>query len=66
MRCGIAVVDLEAGRCVAYLEFKTGIEEIFDVQLLSNTKSALVSGPFPEDDDRPPIWIIPRDERPAP
>ena len=34
LKCGVAVVDLRAGRVVALLEFQTAVEEIFDVQLL--------------------------------
>ena len=32
LKCGIAVVDLRAGRSVASFEFAEGVEEIFDVQ----------------------------------
>jgi uncharacterized protein (TIGR03032 family) len=34
LKCGVAVVDLRSGRPVAFLEFHTAVEEIFDVQLL--------------------------------
>jgi uncharacterized protein (TIGR03032 family) len=34
LKCGVAVVDLVAGRICAMLEFQTAVEEIFDVQLL--------------------------------
>jgi uncharacterized protein (TIGR03032 family) len=34
LKCGIAVVDLRTGQVVAFLEFLTAVEEIFDVQLL--------------------------------
>jgi hypothetical protein len=30
----VAVVDLRSGRVIAFLEFQTAVEEIFDVQLL--------------------------------
>jgi uncharacterized protein (TIGR03032 family) len=34
LSCGIAAVDLRDGQLVAWLEFQTAVEEIFDVQLL--------------------------------
>jgi uncharacterized protein (TIGR03032 family) len=34
MKCGVAVVDWRSGQAIAFLEFQTAVEEIFDVQLL--------------------------------
>lgn len=34
LKCGVAVVDLRRGQVIAFLEFQTAVEEIFDVQLL--------------------------------
>jgi Domain of unknown function (DUF4915) len=34
LKCGVAVVDLRSGQMIAFLEFQTAVEEIFDVQLL--------------------------------
>jgi uncharacterized protein (TIGR03032 family) len=34
LKCGVAVVDLISGKCIADLEFQSAVEEIFDVQLL--------------------------------
>jgi uncharacterized protein (TIGR03032 family) len=34
LKCGVAVVDVRSGRVIAFLEFQTAVEEIFDVQLL--------------------------------
>jgi uncharacterized protein (TIGR03032 family) len=34
LKCGVAVVDLRSGGAVAFLEFQTAVEEIFDVQVL--------------------------------
>src|SRR5262245_60974988 len=34
LKCGVGVVDLTSGRLVAHLEFMTGVEEIFDVQVV--------------------------------
>ena len=34
LKCGVAAVDLRSGNVIAFLEFQTAVEEIFDVQLL--------------------------------
>jgi uncharacterized protein (TIGR03032 family) len=58
LKCGVAIVDLASGRQVALLEFQSGIEEIFDVQLLPGVRSPLISGPNPHVDGRA-MWIVP-------
>ena len=59
LKCGIAVVDLRTGRLAARLEFVSGVEEIFDVQLLPGVRSPALSGPYPALDGTPPIWTVP-------
>jgi uncharacterized protein (TIGR03032 family) len=44
LKCGVAVVDLRAGRVVAFLEFQTAVEEIFDVQVLPGLRFPDVVG----------------------
>ena len=44
MKCGIAVVDLRSGRVIAFLEFQTAVEEIFDVQVLAGNRFPEVLG----------------------
>ena len=44
LKCGIAVVDLHSGQVVAFLEFQTAVEEIFDVQLLPGHRFPEVIG----------------------
>lgn len=34
LKCGVAAVDLRCGQVIAFLEFQTAVEEVFDVQLL--------------------------------
>jgi uncharacterized protein (TIGR03032 family) len=57
LKCGVAVIDLDAGAPIGLLEFHSGIEEIFDVQLLPGVRSATLSGPYPDVDGQPPIWL---------
>jgi uncharacterized protein (TIGR03032 family) len=44
LKCGVAVVDLRGGQAIAFLEFQTAVEEIFDVQLLSGLRFPEVIG----------------------
>jgi uncharacterized protein (TIGR03032 family) len=62
LKCGVGVVDLTSGRLVAHFEFVTGVEEIFDVQVVSARCPAL-SGPYAGLDGAAPIWTVPQ---PAP
>jgi uncharacterized protein (TIGR03032 family) len=59
LKCGVAIVDIHSGETIGLLEFHTGVDEIFDVQLLAGARSPAVRGPFPEIDDQPPIWLAP-------
>ena len=34
LKCGIWMIDITDGRTVAFLEFQSGVEEIFDVRVL--------------------------------
>ena len=44
LKCGVAVVDLAAGRVCGMLEFRSAVEEIFDVQLLGGFRFPEVMG----------------------
>jgi uncharacterized protein (TIGR03032 family) len=59
LRCGLWVVDLRTGAIMAHLEFCTGVEEIFDVQVLPGIVFPYVSGPWAERDTGQPLWTIP-------
>jgi uncharacterized protein (TIGR03032 family) len=59
LRCGLWVVDLRTGAVAAHLEFLTGVEEIFDVQVLPGIVFPYVSGPWAEQDTGQPLWTIP-------
>jgi uncharacterized protein (TIGR03032 family) len=59
LRCGLWVIDLRTGTIAAYLEFCTGVEEIFDVQLLPGIVSPYLSGPAAEKDVGEPLWTVP-------
>ncbi len=44
LKCGVAVVHLRSGQVIAFLEFQTAVEEIFDVQLLPELRFPEVIG----------------------
>lgn len=44
LKCGVAIVDLHRGAVVGLLEFQTGIEEIFDVQLVAGLRFPEIIG----------------------
>ena len=64
LKCGVGVVDLGTGRLVAHLEFVTGVEEIFDVQVVTGASCPVLSGPYPTLDGAAPIWVAPEAARP--
>ncbi len=60
LKCGVGVLDLRSGRLAAGLEFRSGVTEIFAVEVLPGVRCPVVSGPHPEHDGRKPIWLCPR------
>jgi uncharacterized protein (TIGR03032 family) len=59
LRCGLWVVNLKTGTIAAHLEFCTGVEEVFDVQVLPEIVSPFVSGPAADKDTGQPLWTVP-------
>lgn len=47
--CGVAIVDLRQGNLVGYLRFESGVQEIFAVRVMVNTRNPDV---VPVNDDR--------------
>ncbi len=59
LKCGVWVVDCRRGRPVVFLEFQSGVEEIFDVQVLPGIRKPVVEGPFAAEDGTATIWTVP-------
>lgn len=59
LRCGLWVIDLRTGTIAGHLEFATGVEEIFDVQVLPGIVFPYVSGPSAVEDTGQPLWTVP-------
>jgi tetratricopeptide (TPR) repeat protein len=60
LRCGVAVIDMRRGKAVAYIEFKSGVEEIFAVEVVPHARCPFISGPTPTDDDTAAVWMVPQ------
>ena len=58
LKCGVAVVDLQARQMISFLEFKSGVDEIFDVQTAAFNR-AMISGPYAVTDGANQIWSLP-------
>jgi uncharacterized protein (TIGR03032 family) len=59
LQCGLWVVDLRTGAIAGHLAFVTGVDEIFDVQVLPGITFPYVSGPGAERDTGQPMWTVP-------
>jgi uncharacterized protein (TIGR03032 family) len=59
LKCGLVVVDLQAGKIVAQLIFHKGVDELFDIQLLPGLISPHISGPSADQDTGHPLWTVP-------
>ena len=44
LKCGVAVVDLRTGGVIAWVDFETAVEEVFDVQVLAGLRFPEVLG----------------------
>jgi uncharacterized protein (TIGR03032 family) len=59
LKSGCAVVDLQSGQLVANFDFVSGIDELFDVQILPGITAPFVSGPFADRGTGSPVWAVP-------
>jgi uncharacterized protein (TIGR03032 family) len=57
LECGVSIVDLRSGQRIGHLTFESGVEEIFDVQLIRDTRFPAINGPSAEADGQKPIWL---------
>lgn len=59
LKCGVGVIDLNTGNTVATFEFESGIEEIFDVQVVPDSRSVALGGERPDAGQEEEIWVVP-------
>ncbi|HJZ94546.1 MAG TPA: TIGR03032 family protein [Gemmataceae bacterium] len=62
--CGLGVIDLRSGQTVATFVQHSGVEEIFDVQVVP-VRCLALSGPDPEADQTPVVWSVPPEVPPT-
>jgi uncharacterized protein (TIGR03032 family) len=55
LRCGVGVVELSTGRTLATLQFDNAVEEIFDVQVVADTRCAT----FGSSAEGQESWLLP-------
>ena len=60
LRCGLAIVHLKSRQTIATLEFKSGVEEVFDVQVVPGSRCPAIIGPHCEKDGMPSTWVVPQ------
>lgn len=56
LKCGVGVVDLRTGETLATLEWETGVDEIFDVQVVAGARSPVLGPPCGDPAD---LWVLP-------
>lgn len=59
LHCGLGIVDITSGRTIATLSFKTGVEELFAVEVLPGVLNPKISGPSSAPGDEEDVWIVP-------
>jgi uncharacterized protein (TIGR03032 family) len=59
LKCGVWVVNWRTGQPLMFLELQSGVEEIFDVQVLPGMRSPVVEGPHSAEDGGSTIWTVP-------
>ncbi len=59
LKCGVWIVNWRTGQPLMFLEFRSGVEEIFDVQVLPGMRSPVVEGPHSVEDGGGTIWTVP-------
>jgi len=57
-KCGIALVNLREKELLAWLWFRSGVEEIFSVSFLPGWRNPVVAGPDPDIDNKESIWLV--------
>lgn len=65
LHCGLGIVELTTGRTIAMLRFKTGVEELFAVEVIPGVANPKVVGPTPVHGEEDEVWIVPPLDRHA-
>lgn len=57
LKCGVGVIRLSTGTTVGTLEFASGVEEIFDVQVVAGARCPTFGETAGDGDD---VWVVPQ------
>jgi uncharacterized protein (TIGR03032 family) len=63
LKCGVGVIDVSTGTTVATLEFTTGVEEIFDVQVVPGAQCPTLGTPSNRTGE---VWLLPGESESSP
>jgi uncharacterized protein (TIGR03032 family) len=58
LKSGVWAVDLTRGTIVGYIEFTSGIDELFDVQVIPNVAVPFISGPLADHYSERTQWTL--------
>ena len=56
LKCGVGIIELASGNTVATLQFASGVEEIFDVQVAPGTRCPTLGAPTGGGEE---VWLLP-------
>jgi uncharacterized protein (TIGR03032 family) len=56
LKCGVGVIEVSTGNTIATLEFTNGVEEIFDVQIVPETRCPTLGSIAGETGE---VWLLP-------
>lgn len=65
LRCGVGVFDLVSGKTVASLQFHSGVDEIFSVAVIPNSRRPFLVAQNDTQGAEKEIWILPETVRAA-
>lgn len=57
--CGVGIIDTRSCRTIATFMLRSGVEEIYDVQV-APVRSLALSGPNPDVDGSAVVWVVPK------
>ncbi len=59
LKCGVGVVNVQTGELAGQFEFTSGVDEIFDVDLVTDAKLTAMRGPYSKEDGKDTVWTVP-------
>lgn len=63
LQCGLGIVDISSGQTIATLSFRTGVEELFAVEVLPGYINPKIVGPSLLQGEEKEVWVVPSIEK---